>query len=51
MFVDGKWKPERLLLSTDSSHTAEYVIFTYSLRWTIERVLQTHTGKEFKMNE
>jgi hypothetical protein len=51
MFVDGKWKPERLLLSTDPSHTAEYVIFTYSLRWTIERVLQTHTGKEFKMNE
>ena len=36
MFVDGKWKPERLLLSTDPSHTAEYVIFTYSLRWTIE---------------
>src|SRR3954462_4174663 len=33
MFVDGKWKPERLLLSTEWSHTAEYVIFTYSLRW------------------
>jgi hypothetical protein len=36
MFVDGKWKAERLLLSTDWSHTAEDVIFTYSLRWTIE---------------
>src|SRR4051794_15502206 len=28
MFVDGKWTAERLLLSTDPSHTAEYVIFT-----------------------
>ena len=36
MFVDGKWKAERLLLSTDPSHTAEDVIMTYSLRWTIE---------------
>src|SRR3954463_10469839 len=36
MFVDGKWTAERLLLSTDWSHTAEDVIFTYSLRWTIE---------------
>jgi len=36
MFVDGKWKAERLLLSTDPSHTAEDVIITYSLRWTIE---------------
>jgi hypothetical protein len=36
MFVDGKWKAERLLLSTDPGHTAEDVIMTYSLRWTIE---------------
>ena len=36
MFVDGKWTAERLLLSTDPSHTAEDVIMTYSLRWTIE---------------
>ena len=36
MFVDGKWKAERLLLSTDPSHPAEDVIMTYSLRWTIE---------------
>ena len=36
MFVDGKWTAERLLLSTDPSHSAEYVIFSYSLRWTIE---------------
>jgi hypothetical protein len=36
MCVDGKWKAERLLLSTDPSHTAEDVIMTYSLRWTIE---------------
>src|SRR3954470_17271804 len=36
MFVDGKWKAERLLLSTDWSHTAEDVIIIYSLRWTIE---------------
>jgi hypothetical protein len=36
MFVDGKWKAERLLLSTDPGHTAEDVIVTYSLRWTIE---------------
>src|SRR3954452_23230740 len=36
MLVDGKWKAERLLLSTDWSHSAEYVIFTYSLRWMIE---------------
>jgi DDE superfamily endonuclease len=36
MFVDGKWTAERLLLSTDWNHTAEDVIFTYSLRWTIE---------------
>src|SRR3954462_725786 len=36
MFVEGKWKAERLLLSTDPSHTAEDVIMTYSLRWTIE---------------
>jgi hypothetical protein len=32
--VDGKWKAERLLLSTDPSHPAEDVII--SLRWTIE---------------
>ena len=36
MFVDGKWTAERLLLSTDPGHTAEDVIMTYSLRWTIE---------------
>jgi DDE superfamily endonuclease len=36
MLVDGKWKAERLLLSTDPNHTAEYVIKTYSLRWTVE---------------
>jgi hypothetical protein len=36
MFVEGKWAAERLLLSTDPSHTAEDVIVTYSLRWTIE---------------
>jgi DDE superfamily endonuclease len=36
LFVDGQWKAERLLLSTDPSHTAEHVIITYSLRWTIE---------------
>src|SRR3954463_329552 len=35
MVVDGKWTAERLLLSTDWSHTAEDVIFTYSLRWTL----------------
>src|SRR3982751_60295 len=34
MFVDGKGKAERLLLSTDPSHPAEDVII--SLRWTIE---------------
>src|SRR4051795_13649912 len=28
MFVDGKWKAERLLLSTDPSHTAEDVIIS-----------------------
>jgi hypothetical protein len=28
MFGDGKWTAERLLLSTDPSHTAEYVIIT-----------------------
>jgi hypothetical protein len=36
MLVAGKWKGERLLVSTDPSHTAEDVIITYSLRWTIE---------------
>jgi hypothetical protein len=36
MVVDGKWTAERLLLSTEWRHTAEHVIFTYSLRWTIE---------------
>jgi hypothetical protein len=46
MFVDGKWKPERLLLSTDPSHTAEYVIITYSLRWTIEPMFAALKGGE-----
>ena len=36
MVGEGKWTAERLLLSTDPSHPAEDVIFTYSLRWTIE---------------
>ena len=36
MLVEGKWTAERLLLSTDPGHTAEDVIITYSLRWTIE---------------
>jgi hypothetical protein len=39
MSVEGKWKKERLLLSTDPTNTAEYVILTYSLRWTIEPML------------
>src|SRR3954468_11183792 len=44
MFVDGKWKAERLLLSTDPSHTAEDVII--SLRWTIEPMFAALKGGE-----
>ena len=46
MFVDGKWTAERLLLSTDPGHTAEDVIMTYSLRWTIEPMFAALKGGE-----
>ena len=46
MFVEGKWKAERLLLSTDPSHPAEDVIMTYSLRWTIEPMFAALKGGE-----
>jgi hypothetical protein len=46
MFVEGKWTAERLLLSTDPSHTAEDVIVTYSLRWTIEPMFAALKGGE-----
>ena len=46
MFVDGKWKAERLLLSTDPRHPAEDVIMTYSLRWTIEPMFAALKGGE-----
>jgi hypothetical protein len=39
-----KWKAERLLLSTDPSHTAEDVII--SLRWTIEPMFAALKGGE-----
>ena len=44
MFVEGKWKAERLLLSTDPSHPAEDVII--SLRWTIEPMFAALKGGE-----
>jgi hypothetical protein len=46
MLVEGKWKGERLLLSTEPSHTAEDVIITYSLRWTIEPMFAALKGGE-----
>ena len=46
MFVEGKWTAERLLLSTDPGHTAEDVIMTYSLRWTIEPMFAALKGGE-----
>src|SRR3954464_5292073 len=46
VLTQGKWTAERLLLSTDWSHTAEDVIFTYSLRWTIEPMFAALKGSE-----